>query len=233
MKAAFKRRSTQAAPGPRPQSGWVPKRSGLVAALIVFMAGTKDGWAAAQSFEAPATTMTESIRAQFPSGTNSSPPAGESSAVNGQNLLATATQISPNVQSTGATLLRLKIESKDPLVRLPEFNVNTQRYPNLENRLDQIDQSISREQSLSVPTNLDMKLNSDGIIPSWISIGADKETAEKRANDADQRMQGLEMQRIIELKLPFATPEERKRLKDERDLLMDLSGPKYDFGHLK
>jgi hypothetical protein len=236
MGAASKRRKAQVGPRKAPsqlQSVWAPEQRGGIVALMLFVAVAMDCWGADQSFEAASTSMTESIRAQFPYGTNSSLSAGKGGQVDGKNLPTTAPQTSPGIQSTGATLLRLKIESEDPLVRLPGFNVNAQRYSGLEYRLDQIDKSISREQSLSVPTNLDMKLNNDGILPSWISIGTDRETAEKRANDAYQRMQVLEMQRIIEVKLPFATPEERKRLKDERALLLDFSGPKYDFGHLR
>ncbi len=226
MEAAFKHHRVRVAPA-LPRSVWAPRQRAVIATLVVFVGVTLDCCAADQSFAAPATSMAASIRAQFPYGTNASPPAGGSGKINGQT---TAIPTFPNVQSTGATLLRLKIEAEDPMVRLPGFNVKAQRYSNLEYQLDQIDKSISREQSLSVPTNLDMILNGDRL-PHWLSFG--DETAEKRANDAYQRMQVLEMRRIIEIRLPSATPEERKRLKDERALLMDFSGPKYDFGHLR
>jgi len=49
------------------------------------------------------------------------------------------------------------------------------------------------------------------------------ESAEKRANDASRRMQALEMRRIIEVRLPFATPEEKKQLEEDRQLLEELS----------
>jgi len=170
--------------------------------------------------------MTEVIRSQFPYEKSSSLPAGENGQPDSKNPFMTATPGSTNAQSPGTASLRFKIEAEEPVVRLPGFNVNAQKYFDLEKRLDQIDRSIDREQLLSVPGRLDLFLNSKRILPPMIKFG--EETAEKRARDAHQRVQILEMQRTVGLGLLDTTPEARKRLKADQKFLHELSAPRFD-----
>jgi hypothetical protein len=221
MRAASKRRSSRIGPA----KSW-PKQSGLFVALTVFVAVAVDGRAADQSLGAPAASMTEIIRTQFPYEKNSTPPAGESGQVGRKNLAEVAAPASTNAQSPGTASLRFKMEAEQPVVRMPGFNVNAQKYSDWEKRLDQIDRSIDREQLLTVPGKLDLMLNGDRILPPMIKFG--EETAEKRARDASKRVQILEMQRSVGLGLLYATPEARKRLKADQKLLQELSAPRFD-----
>jgi hypothetical protein len=186
---------------------WAPKRNGAVAALAIFAAAVADCSAADQPAQAPAADTSALIRAQFPYGANTSPPVVKNSA-------------------KAATPLRGQPARPEAMIHLPEFRVSGQRYSDLQIRLNQIDRSIRVEQLQSVPSKLDTILNNDrasklGLGFAIFSFG--HETSEKRANDASHRMQALEMRRIIEVRLPFATPEEKKQLEADRQLLEELS----------
>jgi hypothetical protein len=203
-----------------------PKQKGFIVTLAILVAATLNGYAADQSFDALTPALTGSIRTPFLSETNSSLPAGNRGQVDSKNLLETTTPAFPSVQLTGTPALRFKVKPEDSVVRLPGFNVNAQKYSDLEKRLDQIDRSIDREQLLSIPDKLDLMLNSDKILPRWIVFG--EETAEKRARDAYKRVQILEMQRTVGLGLLYTTPETRKRLKADQKFLTELSAPAFD-----
>lgn len=203
-----------------------PKPKDFIAALTIFVAATVNGYAADQSFDALTPALTGSIRTPYPSETNSSLPAGNNGQVDGRNLLETTTPVFPSVQLTGTPALRFKVKPEEPVVRLPGFNVDAQKYSDLEKHLDQIDRSIDREQLLSVPGRLDMVLNSKRIISPMIKFG--EETAEKRARDAYKRVRILEMQRTVGLGLLYTTPETRKRLKADQKFLTELSTPPFD-----
>jgi hypothetical protein len=221
MRAVSKRRGVRVGRGKEPR-----KPGGFVVALTIFVAATMDGYATDQTLGAPATSMNAGSPARLSNGTNSSPPAGESSHNDSKNLVPPATPAITDVQWTGNKSLVFKTEPEEPVVLLPEFNVKAQGYSGLEQRLDQIDRGIDREQTLSVPDKLDLLLNSGKILPRLISLG--EETAEKRARDAYNRMQILEMQRSIGLGLLYATPAVRKQLKADQELLKELSAPRFD-----
>lgn len=186
---------------------WAPKQNGAVAALMVFAMATAAAFAADQPAPAPAADTSALIRAQFPYGANTNPPVAKNSA-------KTAAPLHPQT------------ERQEAMVHLPEFRVSGQRYSDLQIRLNEIDRSIRAEQLQSVPSKLDTILNNDRI--SKFSMGfavfnLGHESAEKRAHDAARRMQALEMRRIIEVRLPFATPEEKRQLEEDRQLLEELS----------
>ncbi|HTB80199.1 MAG TPA: hypothetical protein VK717_04855 [Opitutaceae bacterium] len=186
---------------------WAPKRNGAVAVLAISAAVAAVCPAADQPAQAPAADTSALIRAQFPYGTNTSLPVVKNSA-------------------RTAAPLHVQTERQEAMVQLPEFKVNAQRYSDLEIRLNQIDRSIRAEQLQSVPSKLDTALNNDRASKFSLGFSAfsfGHETSEKRANDATRRMQALEMRRIIEIRLPSATPEEKKQLEEDRQLLEELS----------
>lgn len=188
------------------QPVWAPKRHGAVAALAIFAALAAVCHAAGQPAQAPAADTSALIRAQFPYGANTSPPAEKNSV-------------------KAAAPLHAQPARQEAMVHLPEFRVSGQRYSDLQIRLNQIDRSIRAEQLQSAPSKLDTLLNNDrtSLHAGFVVFGFGHETSEKRANDAARRMQALEMRRIIEVRLPFATPEEKKRLEEDRQLLEELS----------
>jgi hypothetical protein len=198
----------------------------IITGLAVFLAVTMEGNAADQSLVAPAGNMSAVLRAQFPYETKSSQPPGGSGQVDRKNFLEATTPAFPAIQARGTPSLHFEFPAKYPIIRLPEFDVNAQKYSNLEKRLDRIDRGIDREQLLSVPDKLDMVFNSGKILPRLISFGTD--TAEKRAHDAYFRMQVMEMRRTVGLGLLSATPEARERLKADQKFLQELSGARLD-----
>lgn len=189
------------------QPVWAPKRNGAVAALAIFAAVAAICSAADQPAPAPAADTSALIRAQFPYGANTTPPVVKNSAKT-------------------AAPLHTQTERQEAIVHLPEFKVSGQRYSDLQIRLNEIDRSIRAEQLQSIPSKLDTILNNDRASKfsmGFVVFNLGHESAEKRANDAAHRMQALEMRRIIEVRLPFAIPEEKKQLEADRQLLEELS----------
>jgi hypothetical protein len=221
----------------RQQPVWPSRRNEIIAALVIFATATYC-CAANQPAQAPSTDASALIRAQFPYGTNTTQPAGESSNAGDKNSLKAPNPIAPAGQTPGPAPFQAQTERQEPMVRLPEFKVSAQRYSDLQNRLDQIDRDIRAQQLQSVPSKLDTILNNDRtskIGLGFVSFSFGHDTAESRANEAARRMQALEMRRIIEVRLPFASPEEKKQLEQDRRILEELSvykEPEDSFGNL-
>jgi hypothetical protein len=206
----------------------MPRQGVLTATLIVFAAVAMNCSAADQSPETPSASTSELIRADFPYNTDSNLPVGKSRDVGDKNFMKTAAPVAPTGQPSETT--GFNVRSEGSVVRLPEFKVSAQKYTDLKSRLDQIDESISREESRTTPTKMDLILSGEKgtkfLRKFLVSFG--DETAEKRARDANQKIEIFEMQRIIEIQLPFATPEDRKRLEADRESLKELSAHKLD-----
>jgi len=207
-------------PWPRP-----PRRKPGLAAAALFAALLATGATAAQTSATPS-VISAVIRSDFPYQSEPSPPAKDNRAVKAPAFQKPETLPAPALQWKDSA----PPAAKGPVVPLPEFPVTAEKFLPLGNRLDQIDSSIRREESRATPSRLDLILSGDKgsefLRKFLVSFG--DETAEKRAHDASQRIEVLEMQRLVELELPFAAPAEKKRLKADQAALKELSAHKLD-----
>ena len=201
------------------------------ATLAILAAAALSARAADQSAAPSPVTVSAVIRADFPYAANSTPsPAETHRAAGAQSFQKAKPLPAPTLQWKETAPAASKTKTAEPVVTLPEYTVWAQKYLPLGNRLDQIDEDIRREESFTKPGKADLFLNGDKasnfLQKFLVSFGA--ETAQKRARDANKRIEVLEMRRIVEIGLPFAAPGDKERLKNDRTALEALSAHQLD-----
>ena len=101
------------------------------------------------------------------------------------------------------------------VVKLPEVKVEAKRITRLDARLAFLDREQRQEEKATVPSGLDVFLNTLSI--PFLGWGA---SAEGRAARAKQRVEIMDSERLLLISLELAkTPEERRRLLEDIQML--------------